>query len=345
MTPDTLRLGLLGCAHIYHATSYSHALAQMPGAELAAIYDDVPERARHFAAQFGVPDVYPAPEPLLARADLDAVIVCSPTIQHAALVPAAARAGKHVLCEKPIATTLADARAIIQACESAGVQLHIAFVCRFYPMVLKAREMIRAGEIGQVRGLVGGNRGVPPLDYPEWIRDPGQAGGGALLDHSVHVTDAMRFLAGAEVASVYAEAGKLVRPEFAVEDAALLLLRFQGGAVASVDPSWVVPAPNPYAYDFFLRIVGTEGTLDIDDRRQALRVVSEKAPARPVWLEPFGVDIDAALVRHFVECVRRGEPAPPYASGLDGLRALEIALAGYESARRAAPVRLPLETS
>jgi predicted dehydrogenase len=127
-----------------------------------------------------------------------------------------------------------------------------------------------------------------------------------------------------------------------VEDGALLLLKFWGGAVASVDSSWVIPETNPYFYDFFLRILGTQGTLDLDDRRQALRVTSS-AGRRPVYLEPFGVDIDAAMVQHFVECVRQGQPAPPYASGRDGLRALEIALAGYESAWRGQPITLPTE--
>jgi predicted dehydrogenase len=107
-----------------------------------------------------------------------------------------------------------------------------------------------------------------------------------------------------------------------------------------VDPSWSIQPHNPYDYDFYLRILGTEGWLSLDDTRQALSVVSEVATDRGMYLEPFGVDIDRKMVRHFVECIRQGKAAPPFASGEDGLRALEIALAAYRSAQRGQPVTL-----
>src|SRR5690606_25274286 len=121
---------------------------------------------------------------------------------------------------------------------------------------------------------VGGNRGLPPLPptYPAWITSPDEAGGGALIDHSVHVTDAMRYLTGAEVRSVSAEAATLFHPDLAVDDCALLLLTFDNEAVGSVDPSWSVPQANPWHYDFFLRIMGSDGAISIDDTQQRLRV-------------------------------------------------------------------------
>lgn len=340
MTPDTLRVGMLSYAHLYHATSYSRVLTQMPGVELTAIYDEDPARGRALAEQFSVSDFYTTPEALLAREDIHAVVVCSPTSEHAALVTAAAQASKHVLCEKPIATRLSDARAMIQACHTAGVQLHIAFVCRFYPMIQKAKAMLASGELGAVHGMLGGNRGLPPLDYPKWILDPAQSGGGALIDHSVHITDAMRYLIGSEVESVFAETGTLLHPDLPVEDCALLLLKFHNGVVASVDPSWSIPARHPYPYDFYLRILGTEGLVSVDDTRQALTVVSDQPTDRSLYLEPFGVDIEAEMVRHFIRCIREGTEHPPRASGADGLRALEIALAAYQSAQRGQPVTL-----
>jgi predicted dehydrogenase len=343
---ETLRVGLLSFAHRYHATSYTRVLTQTPGVEVAALYDDDPERGQTFARQFGVPDFYSTPDALLTRDDIQAVVVCSPTSEHAALVTAAARASKHVLCEKPIATTWNDARAMIEACRVNGVQLHLAFVCRFYPMVQKAKAMIASGEIGPVRGILGGNRGTRPTDSPPWITDPVQAGGGALIDHSVHVTDAMRYVLGSEVESVFAETGRLIRPELSVEDCAQLLIKFRNGATASVDPSWSISAHNPYHYDFYLHILGAEGWLSIDDRRQALNVVSEAAADRNLYIEPFGAaaDVDAAMVRHFLQCIRQGQATPPYASGEDGLRALEIALAAYQSALLGQPVPLEMDT-
>jgi len=338
LTSDPIRVGLLGTAHTAHAASYLAALAKIPGAALSGIYDDEAQRGEQFAAQFQTP-YYPVLDDLLSQADLQGVIVCSETARHKDLVCAAARRGKHVLCEKPIAASRADAREMIAACRAAGVLLQTAFVCRFMPTVQAARRQVQAGEAGRVLGIVGGNRGIPPLPpvYPDWITDPVLAGGGALLDHSVHVTDAMRFILGSEVESVYAQAGVFRQPNLQVEDCALLSLNFQGGVVATVDPSWSLPANNPFQYDFYLRILCEKGTIHLDDTRQALEVVSDLPQARAVTAEPFGMDIDMQMVQHFVGCIRAGQNLFPAASGEDGLRALEIALAAYDSTRSCQP--------
>jgi predicted dehydrogenase len=202
--------------------------------------------------------------------------------------------------------------------------------------------MVQAGEIGEVYGMIGGNRGIPPLPpaYPDWITSPKQAGGGALIDHSVHVTDAMRFITGAEATRVFAECGTLFREELAVDDAAILLVTFDDEIAASVDPSWCIPKVNPYHYDFYLRILGSDGLIVLDETRSTLQVARPGKDGRSFVLEGFGVDADLEVVRHFIQCVRGGEQLPPAATGVDGLRALEIALAGYESARTGQPVSL-----
>lgn len=338
----TIRIAILSFAHTAHAVSYSSAISQMQGVSLAGIYAEDPQAGRKYAAQFQAP-FFDDLDDLLGIEEIDAVIVTSPTSRHRELVTAAARAGKHVLCEKPVATTLPDARAMITACREAGVLLQIPFVCRFYPMVLKAKQLVQEGEIGRVIGAVGGNRGVPPLPptYPDWILDPLQAGGGALLDHSVHVTDTLRFILEEEACSVFAQKGDFRSLGLQVEDCGLLSLEFGSGIIATVDPSWSIPLNNPYHYDFYLRILGEKGTLQLDDTRQALTVVSDRTAEPGVTAVPFGVDVDAEMVRHFVRCVRAGENLPPAASGEDGLRALEIALAAYESIRLGQPVQLP----
>jgi predicted dehydrogenase len=345
--PDhTIRIGVISYAHTAHAVSYSSALSKIEGAALAAIYDEDPRRGQQYAAQFQVP-FYSNLDEILRQEDIQGVIVCSPTNQHLDLVCASARAGKHVLCEKPIATHIPDAQKMIDTCLAAGVLLQIPFVCRFYPMLQTARKMIQSGEIGQVIGVMGGNRGRPPLPpiYPEWITDATQAGGGALLDHSVHVTDAMRFLFETEVASVFAQKGVFHEPGLAVEDCGLLSLIFLNGTIATVDPSWSIPENNPYHYDFYLRILGEKGTINLDDTRQALTVVSDHPAGRGVAAEPFGVDVDAEMVRHFIRCIRDGENLFPAATGEDGLRALEIALAAYDSICQRQPVFLHQERS
>ncbi len=344
ISDQKIRIGMISYAHTAHAVSYSTALANLEGAELAAIYDEDEPRGQSYAAQFRVP-FYPAVEDLLARPDLQAVIVCSPTNRHRELVCAAAQAGKHVLCEKPIATTSSDAQAMIAACRKAGVLLQIPFVCRFIPVVQTARQLIQDGEFGRALGVIGGNRGRPPLPptYPEWIIDPIQAGGGALLDHSVHVTDAIRFIFDSEVESVFAHQGVFGEQALPVEDCALLSLQFQNGMIATVDPSWSNPANNPAHYDFYLRILGEKGTLNLDETRQSLLVVSDRPGQRGVAAQPFGQDADEAMVRHFVQCARLGKNLFPAATGEDGLRALEIALAAYASIHSRQPVQVTLE--
>lgn len=339
---DRVGIALLGCAHVPHAISYARAASESPSLRLVAAWDDTPDIAQRVAYQFGVPLVA-SPDELVAMPGVDAVVVCSATADHRRLIEIAAAAGRHVLSEKPIATTLLDARAMVDACARARVQLHIAFVTRFYPLVQHVRGLILSGAIGEVRGLVGGNRGRPPLPpaYPGWITDASRAGGGALIDHSVHVTDVMRHVTGLEVADVGAEVDSRFW-DAVVDDMALLSLRFTGGAVGSVDPSWSVPADNPWHYDFYLRVLGTTGALVIGDTTESLNVVG--AVGRPGQvLVPFGVDLDALLLNAFADSIRAGRVLDPCADGDDGVRALEIALAAYRAADLGRRVALPLD--
>ena len=329
------RVAILGVAHTPHAMSYTRCLAEREDVELVGVYDSDAALGGRVADRFGIP--YTANLDQLLGGELAAAVVCSKTIEHRAIVEQTAGAGVHVLCEKPLATTLADGRAMIDACNAAGVQLHAAFVCRFYPVVQQVRAAVAAGAIGDVIGIVGGNRGIAPLppSYPSWITDKVEAGGGALIDHSVHVTDAIRHVIGREVVSVNAE----IDDRFwkaGVDDLAILSLVLDGGAIASVDPSWSVPSSNPWHYDFFLRVLGTRGALDIDDTKESVRFVD----AAGLHLVTFGVDIDRLMVDAFLDSVRRGAMIDPCADGEDGYRALEIALAGYEAAASADTVRL-----
>jgi predicted dehydrogenase len=330
-------VAVVGAASLQHAWAYVRALTAADDARVVGIHDAEPEHTRWIRQDFGVPFVDDATE-LVSSPDVDAVLVCSANADHRAHVELAAAHGRHVLCDKPIATTLDDARAMVGACAEADVQLHIAFVARFLSVVARARQAIHDGRIGEPIGLVGGNRGRPPLEptYPPWITDPVAAGGGALIDHSVHVTDAMRHITGLEVTEVSAEAGALLWGRD-VEDVTILLLRFANGAVGSVDPSWSVPADNPWDYDFFLRVLGTEGSLDITDVAASLHVVSAREGGpRGLRHASFAEDPDRAMIEAFLASVRSGSVREPCATGVDGVRALEVALAGYRSSEAGA---------
>ncbi|WP_205472193.1 Gfo/Idh/MocA family protein [Nocardioides sp. SYSU D00038] len=339
MSGAPVGVAVLGAAHTGHVWAWTRALTRSPHAHVVGAHDPEPEHTRWIHQDFGVPLVDDADE-LLADPRVGAVLVCSATADHRAHVELAARHGRHVLCEKPIATTLPDAEAMVAACAAAGVQLHLAYPSRFVPWVARAREAVRAGHLGELLGLVGGNRGRPPLPlaYPAWITDPALAGGGALIDHSVHVTDAMRHVSGLEVVEVSAEAGALLWG-LEVDDVAVLSLRFDNGAVGSVDPSWSVPADAPWDYDFFLRLLGTEGSLDLTDTAGAVQLVST-APGAPPGLRHVGLDEDPdlAMVEAFVASVRAGRVLEPCATGDDGVRSLAVALAGYRSSAAGEPV-------
>ncbi len=341
MTSSTNRpvgVALLGAAHTGHAWAYTRALISSPSARLVGVHDREPEHTRWLQHDFDVRLL--TEEELLADPEVEAVLVCSANADHRRHVELAAEHGKHVLCEKPIATTLADADAMVGACDAAGVQLHIAFVSRFLPVVQRARAAVREGRLGELVGLVGGNRGRPPLppSYPAWITDAAMAGGGALIDHSVHVSDAMRHVSGLEVTEVSAEAGELLWG-CGVDDIAVLSLRFDNGAVGSIDPSWSVSDGNPWDYDFYLRLVGTEGSLTITDAADTVRVVGTGGDgAARLRLVPFAEDADRTMIEAFLSSVRADRHLEPCATGVDGLRALEIALAGYRSSASAEAV-------
>ncbi|SDS78543.1 Gfo/Idh/MocA family protein [Actinopolymorpha singaporensis] len=328
---DRLGIALVGCAHRQHAWSYARAVTSSPNARLVGVYDSDPALGHSVADDFGVPYTDDLAG-LVGSDDVRAVIICGMTSEHRRHVELAADAGTHVLCEKPVATTVEDARAMVTATENAGIQFHVAFVCRFLPQVRTLRAALAQGAFGQVIGARAGNRGVPPLPprYPPWITTPELSGGGALIDHSVHLTDVLRHLTGQEVRRVNAVTGRLLH-DLAVEDCALVSLEFHGGAVANIDPSWSVPANNPWDYDFFLHLVGTDGGADLDDISESLQLVSATA-GDGLRLVGFGEDPDAAMVEAFVSSVVAGRHLDPCATGTDGLRALEVALAAYDSA-------------
>lgn len=332
MSHRLVGVAILGAAHMNHAWAFSRALTASPNARVVGVYDPDPGQTRWIQQDFGVARADDAAA-LLASTEVDAVLVCSANDEHRAYVELAAVHGKHVLCNKPIATTVEDAEAMVAACAAAGVQLHLAFVSRFLPMVERARTAVRDGRLGDLIGLVGANRGRPPLPpaYPRWITDPVSAGGGALIDHSVHVTDVMRHVSGLEVTAVSAEAGSLLW-DLDVDDVAVVSLRLENGAVGSIDPSWSVPVDHPRDYDFSLRLVGTEGSLEITDGAEVLNVVSTRAGGpRGLRQASFADDADRAMIEAFLASVRAGVVKGPCATGQDGVRALEVALAAYRS--------------
>lgn len=328
-----LRFAVLSTAHL-HAWSYIRVLKELPEAELVAVYDDNKERLKRVIEEYGVKTVYTDYNELLKREDIDAVVITSENARHAELTIAAAEAGKHVLCEKPIATNLKDADEMIRATRKAGVKLQIAFVMRYHSATAHVKKLLDEGVIGKVQIITTTNHGKYPGG---WFGDPKLAGGGAVMDHVVHTADLMRWYTGSEAAEVYAVIGKNIRPKLPVEDCALLSIKFRSGVIGSIDCSWSRPNNWPIWGDVFLEIIGTEGCIIVDAFKTNLWVASEGKAF--TWYY-YGPDCDRDMIRDFIRVIN--EDDEPLASGWDGRQALEIALAAYESAKKGDVIKLPL---
>ena len=316
-----LRVGLVSWAHV-HAPAIARTLVTLPQVEFTGSFDET-----------GHPrdgGMHATLEALLGESE--AVVVASTNAAHHRYTLAAAAAGVHVLCEKPLATTVADARAMIDACRRSDVQLGVALPVRSSPAVLALKEAVARGTLGTIRAI----RAANPGQYPGgWFGDPGAAGGGAAMDHTVHVADALRWLLGDEVVRVYAELGAFLYG-LPVEDCGLLTLDLRGGAFASIDCSWSRPATYPTWGGVTLHVVGDRGTVDVDVFRQSLTHYDDAAGA--VKLVGWGDDLTALMIGGFVDAILAGRTVP--ITGEDGLRSLEVVVAAYRSAALGRPVRI-----
>lgn len=322
-----MKVGIISFAH-GHAHGYANALSQIDGVEIAGISDDNEERGNEAATQYNT-SFYMDYEDLLNQ-PLDAVVITSENSKHYEHVVAAAKKGKHILCEKPLAHTAEAARAIIDVCKEHHVILQTAFPVRFSTPVMNAKKIIESGQLGNIVAIKGTNRGSNPGG---WFIDPEKSGGGAVIDHTVHVVDIMRWYMEAEVKEVYAEIGNLIS-EDDIDDAGLLTMEFDNNVFATLDCSWSRNKSYPTWGDVTLEIIGTNGSLSVDAFAQKMDVYNHKGAKWNFW----GDDMDKALVTDFITSVREGKS--PSITGEDGFKALNVALAAYESSEKKEPVKI-----
>jgi predicted dehydrogenase len=329
-----MKIGILSFAH-HHGEAYIHNLRAIPGVEVMGVADEDLERGQRFANAYHT-NFYPAYSDLI-EAKPDGVIICSENSKHRPLVEMAAGRGVHVLCEKPIATTIADARAEVAVCERAGVSMMTAFPMRFSPPLREVKQRMDAGDLGKVYCFNATNQGELPTKYRQWFVDPELAGGGAIIDHTVHLVDIMRWFLDDEVAQVYAQANRIFHAdEVQVETGALEMINFRKGAFATIDASWSRPPYWPTWGGLTFEMVTERGALIVDAFKQNVAVYSHETQ-RPAW-HFWGSDINQAMVEEFINSIR--EERAPLVTGMDGLRAVEVTVAAYESARIGQPVKL-----
>jgi 1,5-anhydro-D-fructose reductase (1,5-anhydro-D-mannitol-forming) len=310
----TLRWGVIGLGRIVK-TTIAPAMVAEPECELVAGVSRDQGRADAFAKEFGARFAYTSYDELLANPEVDAVYIATPNAQHADQVIAAAEAGKHVWCDKPMALDVADARREIEACDRAGVTLGINFHNRHLPWVRDVRGMLADGAIGDVLTIqVEASAGVRPLQ--SWRNDPELAGIGTTFNVGVHAYDFLSYLLDAEpveVVAMWDDDG------FALEVQSLALIRFDNGVTAYVNCNQRVPRPRNdiTVYGTTGRIVGDGVTRARDDGR--LTVTTADGSTTTPYPDP-GAHRLSLLA--YTRAVLAGET--PNASAADGLRSMRL---------------------
>jgi len=329
-----IRIGILSFAH-HHGEAYISNLRQMDNVELVGVADDDPMRGQTIAAQNKAQYFHTYEDLLEARPD--GVIICTENNRHLPFVQLAASRGIHVLCEKPLATTLKDARTIVEVCQKTGVLLMTAFPMRFSAPLLEIKSRLDNGDFGDVYCFNATNQGELPTKHRAWFVDPALAGGGAIMDHTVHLVDIMRWFTGSEVASMYARSNKIFHAdEVEVETGALEMLTFENGVFATIDASWSRPQYWPTWGGLTFEMVTQRGVVLVDAFRQNLNIYRHEWQ-RSNWAY-WGSDMNQAMISDFASAIR--ENRPPRVTGMDGLRAVEATLAAYESTRTGETVQV-----
>ncbi len=339
---DDIRLGIVGSG--YMGRTYAHCVRDHnEGVELAGVTQG--SRAPRLAADFGV-EFFPSYEDMLRCGHVDAVLLATIHKLHAAQTLAAAGCGKHVLVEKPMMTNVADCDAMIAACREAGVTLSVIHTLRYRGVFARARKLIEAGRIGEVR-MVQMNTLWPFRDPGKpWLQDFDN--GGDILDRCSHSFDMLRFLIGDEPVRLFGTVNAYSAPNWQSRNAMAQVL-FSRGASAQVWMSHELPEPGfPQMMDF-VRVWGEKGMIEAEHFGK-LRLATE-GDWRDIWempeidflgnpFEPKRLEAFFLQTQDFVDSLRYGRP--PAVSGEDGRAAIQMIEATHLSHRTGAAVELPL---
>lgn len=317
-------VGIMGTTH---AAGWSQT-----GAEIAGFAAETNEEAQDLAQQYGVA-VYDGLASMLPNVDV--VDICTPTHLHHAMVLQAVEAGKHVICEKPLALSVDEAREMVAAARAARVRLLVAHVVRFFPEYALARKIVYEGRIGRP-GVVRLSRGSyrPKKPVGNWFLDESKSGG-IMMDLMIHDYDYARWVAG-EVESVFAK-----RVSSDSVDYGLAILRHRSGALSHVAGAWAYPPPT---FRTALEIAGDEGLVEFDSDSTApiqnliLRSGQQDAPDVALPASPVSESPYTTQIKEFYRALTDGTPAR--VNALDGLAAVQIAAAAIQSVRSGKAVQL-----
>jgi len=347
---EEISVGVIGArfAADLHTTSYS----RIPGVRITAVCDKDEQALAEFAGKWNIPHKYTDYREMLDRKDIELISVCVPNFLHHEIVLAAAEAGKHIVCEKPLATSLEDGEEMVEKCQSHGVKLMYAEDWVFAPALVRARQIYDEGAIGKAVYITG--KESHSGSHSPFAKKKGYCGGGSLIHLGIHPIGYILHFMGEAPQTAIGEVAKggsrnLVHQDFEGEDWALGVLSFPSGVKALVEGNYVTRG----GMDDRVEIYGTEGVIRVDlTQSNPLLVYSgrgysyaiEKADMTKGWTRP-AIDEYWSLgyqneISHFVSVVRDGIPLQKGVTAQDGLLALKVTLAIYESAETGKRVEL-----
>ena len=332
---EKLKLGVIGTGRI-GKVHIATLVQSVPKAEVVAIADINIAGAREVAKDFGISTVYSNYLDVINNPEVEAVVICSPTNTHAQYVIAAAKAGKHIFCEKPVDLSLEVIRGALDAVNKAGVKMMVGFNRRFDPNFYKIKQLVTEGKIGEphILKITSRDPAPPPAEYSA-------VSGGMFMDMTIHDFDMARYIVGSEVTEVYTKAAVLVDPEIGKAgdvDTAIITLTFANGAIGVIDNS----RKAVYGYDQRVEIFGSKGMACADNNYPenhkyfASDGVHGSLPLN-FFMERY-LEAYANEMKIFCESVINNLPLP--VSGNDGLMSVAIAMAAKKSYLENRPVKL-----
>jgi UDP-N-acetyl-2-amino-2-deoxyglucuronate dehydrogenase len=341
---EKIRFGVVGCGVI--APHHAKAAIAAPDAELVACCDIIPERAEKFAAEFGIPKVYTDYSQLMADPDIDAVNVCTPSGLHGDVTIAAAKAGKHVLCEKPVDITLEKIDEMVKACRDAKVKLAVIFQRRTSPLWGKIKKVIDDGKLGKLvlcDLYIKYFRSQEYYDSGEWRGTWALDGGGCLMNQGVHMIDILRYLAG-PADTMYALADHLVR-KIETEDTACAVIKWKSGAFGVLQGTTSVTPGLKHR----LEIHGEHGGVVVEGEsilRWSVPDVPNPEEAKDEVGDTSGdakaITSDGHTIQLIDLCEAIRNDRDPMVTGEEARKAVELILGVYKSAQSGQVVKFPL---
>lgn len=343
----TVKVGLIGSGFV--ADIHAHAIREfVPNAEVIAVASPTPGKASQFARERNIPHAFEDYREMLRMSELDMITLSLPNDLHCEATLAAAAAGKHVVCEKPLCRTLEEADRMIDACKKSGVLLLYAEELLFAPKYVRAKKLVDEGALGTAFLVKQWEEHYGP--HSAWFYDVNRSGGGVMLDMGCHSIEYARWVFGKQpVKSVYAQLGTYVHGDKTIgEDHAVVIVEYEGGQIGLAENSWAKPG----GVDDRAEIYGTKGHTRADLLRgNALTTYSdvgygyatEKMDTTTGWTFTMFEEIwnygFPQEMQHFVNCVLGKEE--PIETGEDGREVLKIILAAYQSAGEGRKIEFP----